>query len=69
MKAPRFITYRSPLGPHLEQIRCWRRARKTWRKIGERSRKISDVCCAIISALQLRRTKAPLSEIVSGGVQ
>jgi hypothetical protein len=25
--------YRSRLSPHLEQIRSWRRARKTWREI------------------------------------
>jgi len=30
---PRPIAYQSPLWPHLEEIRNWRRARKTWREI------------------------------------
>jgi len=30
---PRPIAYQSPLWPHLEEIRSWRRARKTWREI------------------------------------
>jgi hypothetical protein len=34
MKRP--IAYQSPLWPHLEQIRSWRRARLTWREIKER---------------------------------
>jgi hypothetical protein len=34
MKRP--IAYQSPLWPHLEQIRTWRRARLTWREIKER---------------------------------
>ena len=39
MKNPRPVAYQSPLGPHLEQIRSWRRARKTWREIAELLRK------------------------------
>ena len=39
MKNPRSVAYQSPLGPHLEQIRSWRRARKTWREIAELLRK------------------------------
>ncbi len=35
MKKPRPVAYQSPLGPHLEQIQSWRRARKTWREIAE----------------------------------
>jgi hypothetical protein len=34
MKRP--IAYQSPLWPHLEHIRSWRRARLTWREIKER---------------------------------
>lgn len=39
VKNPRPVAYQSPLGPHLEQIRSWRRARKTWREIAELLRK------------------------------
>jgi hypothetical protein len=34
MKRP--IAYQSPLWPHLEHIRSWRRSRLTWREIKER---------------------------------
>jgi hypothetical protein len=33
MAPQRAIAYQSRLAPHLEQIRRWRRARKTWREI------------------------------------
>jgi hypothetical protein len=33
MAPKRAIAYQSRLAPHLEQIRSWRRARKTWREI------------------------------------